>query len=191
VIQRGSLLERAYRAIMLIYPPSFRARFGDEMVAFARARVSDAARRGRPAVIGESFLLITDLVRSAPAQWMLAAREPRFVAQPASSPTDPRDNMDILLQDLRFAVRGLLRRPAFTIVAALTLALGIGANTAIFSVVNALLIRPLPYPNADRMVVISGTRERRGSRASSTPTTSSGERRTGPSTTWVCFAARA
>src|SRR5690349_5259081 len=60
--------------------------------------------------------------------------------------------MQNILQDLRYVVRGFRRSPFFFVVAVLTLGLGIGATTAIFSVVNGVLLRALPYPNAERIV---------------------------------------
>ena len=72
--------------------------------------------------------------------------------------------MDGFLNDVRYAIRNLIKRPAFTFIAALTLALGIGANTAIFSSVYALLLKPLPFPQLDRVVTLWDTYPTRGVR---------------------------
>ncbi len=70
--------------------------------------------------------------------------------------------METLFKDIRYGIRNLLKRPGFAAVAVITLALGIGANSAMFSVVNAVLLRPLSYPESDRIVLLEGVNPSQG-----------------------------
>jgi putative ABC transport system permease protein len=153
--------ERVFRVLLRLYPRAFRERFEEEMVDFYNARHQEQRHRhGSRGAVRLWAHLIADIALNAPRQRLRALTPLSAHEVPFASPEYPPEThpMDSLRQDVRYALRSLVRHPAFAVVAALTLALGIGATTAIFSVVDAVLLRPLPWPDADRLVTVYGAR---------------------------------
>jgi putative ABC transport system permease protein len=136
-----------YRVLLRAYPPEFRQRFGAAMEQALHDRYRAAAAAGGAAVAG---LLVRTLVDVAANAFALRFTERR------QGEREPM-NWQSLLIDARYACRMFVRNPVFTLLAVAALTLGIGANTAIFTIVNGVLLRPLPYADPGRLVMVWST----------------------------------
>lgn len=140
-----------FRILLLLYPRPFRERFGDELIRcfrWERVRPRFAGGWGAWRFWGHTLL---DVFRTAVAERHASDRNFRTEVE-----------MHTLASEMRFALRTMWRNGRGTILAALTLALGIGASTAILSVTKGVLLDPLPYPDADRLALIWAEMPRSG-----------------------------
>ena len=128
------------------------------MAEALRDRVADARRRSGIHAALVLFRATLNLLGMAVLEWLRPSNPVRGAAAGAphasSAPSDTGNLMDRLVQDIRFALRSLLRRPGFALVAILTLALGVGATTGVFSVIHGVLLQPLPYPEPTRLFMV-------------------------------------
>src|SRR5688500_17885347 len=145
---------RLYSALLILLPPRFRPRYGREMVELLARRMTDApTARARIRVRAGGILDL--LVESFSERTRGEGRE---------AVTRRGATMEGFLLDTRQSVRALWRTPGFTVIAVLTIGLGIGATTAIFSVLNGVVLRPLPFTEADRLAMVWMDNQRIGMR---------------------------
>jgi len=138
-----------------LFPAPFRLQFGRDMTEQIERDLAAARADGQAAAFWFAFTTAIDLIRSAVAERRRPTlTDPRL---PSPSPQDRDSMISTWLNDLRHAVAALRRAPGFAAATIITLALAIGANVAIFSVVDAVLLDPLPFEHADRLVVIQAS----------------------------------
>ncbi|MGH9320631.1 MAG: ABC transporter permease, partial [Vicinamibacteria bacterium] len=140
--------EKIYRVLLHLFPAPFREEYGDDMVQLFHDRRRELSSSSRSTRISFWTRMLWDLVREAARE--RAARP----GLPRRSKSGGSGMLDVLRQDSRYALRTLSRTPGFTALAVLTFALAIGANTAIFSVLNDVLLEPLPFGHPDELVAI-------------------------------------
>ena len=155
------------RVLMRFYPPAFRRKYEHEILQLVRATQLERARSGGTRSAFAFWLAIAiDLVVAAFRERVVALRDwhrdrHRRKRERMHGTSDgystQGDGMGTLAQDVRYAWRTIRRSPGFALVVVVSLALGIGANTLIYSVVDGIVLRPFPYPNADRLVSIGVT----------------------------------
>jgi putative ABC transport system permease protein len=150
-----------YRAALVVLPRDVRRQHGEQMAQVFAELAREARQRrgtlGSVATLGRELLA---LAWFAACERMGAPLPPRIDERQLAWPADPaevrRESLATgLVQDLRFAIRQLWRSPGFTAVCVATMALAIGANTAIYSLVDGVLLKPLPYPGAERLVTFA------------------------------------
>lgn len=147
-------MKRALSLLLWLFPRPFRERFASAMLDEIERDYGRARAQGVSAALWFSLGTAWDLVRSAFAErW-----NPSWVsAQPSPEDKGMESARSTWMQDLRFALRSLRRAPGFAAVSIGTLGLAIGVNAGMFSVVNTVLLNPLPYQHVDRLVYIAGT----------------------------------
>jgi putative ABC transport system permease protein len=146
--------------VLRLYPGAFRTEFGEDVMLLFRDAWRDAGR-GISAV-PERLRLVLDLFRSAAAERLDSLKRPPSLSQSPLPTINSRLTMRDLIAEFRQAVRSLARTPGFTLAVVLTLGLGIGANTAIFSVVDGVLLRPAPFADISRLTMVWETDRKSG-----------------------------